>query len=209
MYKKAYSAKMTFEVPDSEKRVAEKADESFEDLIGLLRYATNHLNLIYEPFESLQSLDNEMLKTHSSLFKRYQKAIEHNYKLIFKKANQCAILMGTFSTDTKTKILMNSFLAYIHELEKQVERLIRIFDNLDSSEFKNSLILAIDFVKKTNSQLKQLVGDRILDHIDTNILAKNWVNNVTDDDDQRVYDKAPLLVQLREERVNALKGDEV
>lgn len=200
---------MTFEVPDSEKRIAEKADECFEDLIGLLRYATNHLNLVYEPFEHLQTLDNEMLKKHNKLFERYRKAIEHNYNLIFKKANQCAILMGTFSTDTKTKTLMNSFLAYIHELEKQVGRLIRIFDNLDSSEFKNSLILAINFVKKTNSQLKQLIADRILDHIDTNILAKNWVNNVTDDDNQRVYDKAPLLIQLHKERVDALEGDEI
>jgi hypothetical protein len=198
---------MTFEVPDSEKRIAEKADKCFEKLIGLLRYATNHLNIIYEPFENLQSLDNEVLKKHKKLLKRYRDAIEHNYKLIFEKANECAILMGTFATDTKTKTLMNSFLAYIHELEKQVSRLVRIFDNLDSSEFKNSLVLAIDFVKKKNSQLKQLVADRILDHIDTNILAKNWVNNVTDEDDQRVYDKKPLLIQLHEEGEEASESD--
>ena len=33
-YKKAYSVQMNFDVPDSEKRIAEKAEEYFEQLIA-------------------------------------------------------------------------------------------------------------------------------------------------------------------------------
>jgi len=206
--KKAYSAKMIFDVPDSEKRIAEKAVESFEDLLGLLRFTINHLNLIYDPFKNLSNPDPKVLEKNEEILTRYIKAIEHNFNLIFEKTNQCVVLMGTFASDTKTKMLMNSFLAYIHDLEKQVDILIKIFENYKNSDFISNLIASIDILKKKNSQIKQLISDRILDHVETNILAKNWVSNIVDDDNNSVYNKEPILKQLYKERMKALESKE-
>ena len=100
---------------------------------------------------------------------------------------------------------MGSFVASVRELEKQVNILLSIFSNLNNPEFKDQLIQAIDSVKKQASQLKQLVNDRILEHIDTNILAKNWESLVNDKYQDKVKNKTPLVVQLYEERQEALK----
>jgi hypothetical protein len=49
------------------------------------------------------------------------------------------------------------------------------------------------------------VNDRILEHIDTNILAKNWESLVNDKYQEKVKNKTPLVVQLYKERQEALK----
>lgn len=54
--------------------------------------------------------------------------------------------------------------------------------------------------------MKQTISDRILDHIDTNILAKSWTSTVTDEFQNKVYEKTPLIVELFRERNEAVDG---
>lgn len=115
--------------------------------------------------------------------------------------------MGEFSTDTKTLEMMNSFIASLEDVKKAVERLLQSFSDLDSQTFKDSVVGAIDNVKKQANQFKQLINDRLLDHIDTNILAKNWTNDVTDEYQKKVYEKLPMIVQLFQERQKAIQGN--
>src|SRR5690606_15643585 len=110
----------------------------------------------------------------------YRDKSRENFEKVIKTGYSALGLMSEFSTDSTVEELMGSFTSSLKELEKQVNYFLSIFSNLNNPEFKNQLISAIDSVKKQSSQLKQLVNDRILEHIDTNILAKNWESLVND-----------------------------
>lgn len=202
---KAYAVQMSFDVPESEKRVAEKAVESFKELISLIKLANNHLNLIYEPFKNLSSLDIKTLLEYRTTLRGYRDRIKENYDEILQKAHYSAILMSEFANDTAIIEMMNAFLSAQADLETQVNRLLSIFSDLSSNEFKTYLLAGIDAVRKEANQVKQLVNDRILSHIETNILAKNWVSNITDEYQRKVYQKVPLLIELYKERQEALQ----
>jgi hypothetical protein len=57
------------------------------------------------------------------------------------------------------------------------------------------------------NQLDKLIRDRILEHIDSNILAKNWAKNISNrfEDSEPIEERVPLVVQLFKERQKALQ----
>lgn len=204
--KKAYSIQMNFKVPDSEKRVAEKAEEYLEQLVTMLQEAVEYLDLIYVPFSKHQNVDMEMITEYRKTFRDYRDQVKKKFTDIIKKSYQAIALMNEFSTDTATEELMNSFLGSIRELEKYIDTFVSIFSNLSSQEFRNYLISTIDSIKKQVSQMRQLITDRVMDHIDSNILAKDWARDLSDHIDEPLQEKSPLVVQLFKERQKALQS---
>ena len=202
---KAYTVQMNIDVPDAERRVAEKASESFESIMAELKLAVEHLDLIYTPFSKNTKLDTNEIVENREILKKYSKKTKDIFQDIIQNSFKAVSLMGEFSTDSSVEELMGSFVSSVKELEKQVNILISIFSNLSNPEFQSQLLQAIDSVKRQGSQLKQLVNDRILNHIDTNILAKNWESLVNDKYQDKVKKKTPLIVQLYQERQEALK----
>ena len=203
--KKAYTVQMTLDIPDAEKRIAEKAEESFEILLGKLKLALEHLNMIYVPFKKYNATDTDEIVENRDVLRRYRDQIKLNYEEILSISYACLSLMSDFSIDSSVEELMNSFTSGIKDLEKQVNYLLSIFSNLNSTEFRDSLLASIEAVKKQSSQLKQLINDRVLEHIGTNILAKNWGSFVDDKLQAKMKNKVPLIVELYRERQKALK----
>jgi dGTP triphosphohydrolase len=204
--RRAYSIQMSFNVPDSERRVSEKAVEHFEDLLSRMKLAVEHLDLIYGPFSEIQQADPEEVVEHRVILRKYRDRIKINFDKIMRKAYRCMILLGEFSTDTTTAEILNTFMQAMKDVEKQVNTLLSIFSNLNSAQFKDYLIATIDAVKKQVNQVKQLVNDRILEHVDTNILAKNWMSDLSERYHHTVQEKMPLVVELFKERQQALQS---
>ena len=138
------------------------------------------------------------------LLRQVRDKVKEKFGKLNKRADKCMILMQEFSSDTNTEEMMDSFAAAMGDVEKQVGTFLGIFSNLDSPDFRNNLVASVEAVKKQANQLKQLVKDRILDHIDTNILARNWVSQVSDKYQGKVQEKVPLIVELFRERQKAL-----
>lgn len=207
MYRKAYSIQMHFGVPESEKRVAEKAEEYFDQLLANMEDAKDYLDLIYVPFQKHQNIDMEMIVEYRKTFREYRDQVQLKFRNIAKKGYKCVALMNAFSTDTATEEIMDSFIGTIRELDKYVDTFVSIFSNLNSSEFRDHLISTIDSLKKQMNQIEQLIKDRILDHIDSNILAKNWAKDISDrfEGSQPIEERVPLVVQLFKERQKALQ----
>ena len=67
------------------------------------------------------------------------------------------------------------------------------------------MISTIDSLKKQMNQIEQLIRDRILEHIDSNILAKNWAKDISKGDGEPIEERVPLVVQLFRERQKALQ----
>jgi len=207
MYRKAYSVQMHFGVPESEKRVAEKAEEYFNQLIAKISDAKDYLDLIYIPFQKHQNIDMEMVTDYRKTFREYRDQVKFKFRKMAQLSYKCVALMNEFSTDTATEEIMDSFMGTIRELEKYVDTFVSIFSNLNSSEFRNHLISTIDSLKKQMNQIEQLIKDRILEHIDSNILAKNWAKNISDrfEGSEPIEERVPLVVQLFKERQKALQ----
>jgi hypothetical protein len=81
-----------------------------------------------------------------------------------------------------------------------------LFSNINSPDFAPGIVPSIDAIRKQVNQIRQLVTDRILDHIDSNILAKNWASEFKDA--EKVQERVPLVVQLFRERQEALRENE-
>ena len=202
--KRAYSVQMSFRVPDAEKRIAEKAAESFQELIGLVRLANRHLNIFYIPFKQHQDYDTQEVLRYRMVLRRYRNQVKENFDKTMRQAHRCVVLMGEFSNDTQTVELMSVFVSEIDDLKKQVNRFLGLFSNIGSADFINAVLVSIESIKKQTSELKQTINDRILSHIDTNILAKSWTSAITDEYQNKVYEKLPLMVQLFRERQQAV-----
>jgi len=202
--KTAYSVQMTFDISDDEKHTAEEAEKCFEHLLGLVESAKKHFNVIYEPFKQNPNVSVEETINNRVKLREYRDQIIDNFNEVKSSALKCYQLMNTFSSDTATYDLMDSFTAQMNDIETQVNRLVKLFSNLQSEEFSKNVIIAIDNVKKECAKLNQLVKDRILDHIDTNILAKNWVSETSNQLQQKVDDKVPDVIRLFQERQKAI-----
>jgi dGTP triphosphohydrolase len=203
--KTAHSIQMNFEVPDSEKEIAERAEEYFEKLLTKMSEAGDYLDIIYVPFKKYQKADPEMLVEYRRTFRQYRDVCKKKFKGIVKMSYKAVALMNEFSTDTATEELMDSFVGSIRELEKYVNTYVGIFANLNSPDFQTHLVSTIDSIKKQLSQIRQLVVDRIMDHIDSNILAKDWAKDVLDRFDEPQQERVPLVVELFRERQRVLK----
>jgi hypothetical protein len=206
MIKTAYNIKMQLDVPDSEKREAEKALESFEELNGKLKLASNHLNIFSESFSTLASVDADEVTKHRIVLRNYRDQAKKNFEDTIEIAHKATVLMGIFSADSKTIEVMNSFLSQMKDMEKQFNKFLALFASISNANFINSVLVQIDIVKKQITEVKQLVTDRIMNHIETNILAKKWTNDVVDENENRPYEKLPLIVELYKERQEAMKG---
>jgi hypothetical protein len=200
---------MNFAVPDSEKRVAEKAEEQFENLLARLKVNSEFLGAIYEPFKRHQNIDSDILLKYRKTFRDYRDEVQVKYEKALKSANKCMVLMSEFGTDTVIEKMMDSFISLIKEIEKDVNAFLSIFSNIDDPEFKTYVITCVDAIRKRSNQVKQIVNDRILDHIETNILAKNWADNLSERFQEKIKEKVPLVVQLFHERQKALKESKI
>ena len=196
---------MSFDVPDAERRIAEKAEEQFEELSARLKLAVEHLDYLYIPFKNHNATDSDQLVEHQRVFSRYKARVKFNFERIRKKAKYCLALMSEFQTDTATEEMMKSFVGNIELVERQVNTFLSLFSNLNSPDFRQNVLSTIDAIRKTVSQLRQMINDRILDHIDTNILAKNWMSEFTGDAEHKVQEKTPLLIELFKERQKAMQ----
>jgi len=206
MFKEAYSVQMRYDVPDAEKLVAEKAETYFKQLIEHIKDLSKYLDLIYEPFKKCQSTDGEMLVQYRKTFRQYRNMVQKKFSNILRKAHKCVALMNEFSVDTATEELMDSFIGAIKEEEQYIDTFVSIFSNLNSPDFRNYLVSTVDSIKKQSNQIEQIIKDRIFDHIDTNILAKNWATSVSERLKEPKIERVPLVVQLYRERQEALKG---
>lgn len=198
--RRAYASLMTYEISDSEKDHAEKAIRWFNYALKKLEACDTHLDLIYTPLKQKDGITPDALFKIRASLRLYRDKVAENFNDFKTAAFKCYVMMQPFTSDTQTEKVLKSFVASIEDIETQVNRFIELFDNLKSEDFIEAIIPAIDHIKKEISELKQIVEDRMKGHIQSNILAKNWVDAVSNELQEKVEKKSPLVMQLVEER---------
>jgi hypothetical protein len=204
--KKTYALQMTYEVPSEEKDRAAKIIVYLDHLLKILKFCDDHLSLIYTPFKDNQDISPEQVFKARAALRRYRDKLVDNFNVFKRQAFKCFVLLQPFSMDTQIVKLMKSFVLSIDDVEKQVNRFVDLFSNLESKEFAQAVVKGAEGIKNELAQLEQIIEDRMKKHIQNNILAINWVDSVSDELQKKVEDRIPLSIKLVEERNKALDG---
>ena len=204
MIKKAYSVSMTYNISDAEKMQAERALICFDHTIKSLDTSSNYLNIMKTPFKDNHDIDSkEIIKARAAVRRFRDKAID-NFNEFKTFAFKCVNIMQLFSSDTQTIKLIKSFISSIDDLEDVVNDFVGLFDDLQSKEFVSNIVKIIETIQKNCESIKEIVNDRIISHIQSNILAKSWVDSISNDLQMKIEKKTPLIIDLFNNTQNQL-----
>lgn len=206
---KAYGLQMAYEVPEAEKEQAMKLIVYLDHLIKILNYCDEHIDLIYTPFKDNPNITSDQTFKARAALRRYRDQLTENFNVCKRQAFKCVLLMHPFSVDTQFVKLNKSFILAINDIEKQVNRFIDLFANLQAKDFGASIVKGAENIKKEIYQLKQIIEDRMKTHVYNNILARSWVDSVSEELQQKVERRIPLSIQLVEERNKILEKNKI
>jgi len=206
MIKRAYVVQMTYDVSDDEKQEAEKALLYFTHAAKLLDVASDHLDIMKVPFKDNPEIDpKEVVKTRAAIRRFRDKSID-NFNDFKKAAFKCVQVMQPFSSDTQTLKLVKSFISSVDELEDDFNDMVELFDTLDSKTFAQDIVASMEKIQKLCDDIYEIIDNRLKHHIQTNIIAKSWVDNVGNDLQMEIMEQTPLIIDLYNERQEALSN---
>jgi hypothetical protein len=201
----ANSIEMSFEIPDAEKEIANDAKIRFEAVLKRTRDSTEHLDIIYEPFKRHEAVSTKSLVSKRGLLNRYKQKVKNNFNDLKTVALLAIRKLDNFATgDTAIQEIINSFVDSVEDVEKLVTKFLDVMGDYESDKFREDVMSTIDAVRTQTGKLEVLVKDRIIEHIDTNILSNNWMSSKRDELKLEIEDKAPFITELFEERQKAL-----
>lgn len=207
MIKKSYAVNLTYSVSDEEKSQAEKALMYFNHALKNLKQSSDHLNIIKTPFKDNPDMSPDDVMKHRAAFRRYRDKSVDNFNEFKSVCFKCVSIMKNFGSDTQIVKLMKSFISSIDDLELKVNKFVDLFDDLESKEFPNKIVSSIESIQNQCEKLEEMIDDRIKNHIQSNILAKNWVDSISKQLQMKVEEKTPLVLDLfnkRQDELNAL-----
>lgn len=204
MIKRSYSSMMSYQITDSEKERAEKAMRWFTHCLKLLEQCDDHLNLMYNPFKKNVEIPADEIFARRASLRSYRDKVVENFNIFKKVAFKAYVIMQPFTSDTQIEKIMKSFVTSIEDVETQVNRFVDLFNNIKSEDFVKGIITAIEHIKKEIAELTQIVEDRVKNHLQVHILARNWVDSVSDELQEKVEKKSPLVMQLVEDRMKMM-----
>ncbi len=205
LFKLAETIELSISIPDDERKIAASAVVHFEKLVKKLQALNKHLNLIYNPFKEYQTVSAESVHQYRKAIWEYRKQIIENFHKVKELALICVRDLSHFDSDTHITELLSAFSDDIGDVEDQITSLTSILSNWDTGNYKNNVTTAIETLKTEIAEIRKLIYDRIIDHINTNILAKNWVDNISEELNMSIKQQEPLIIQLYQEREKKLK----
>lgn len=204
MNKKAYAVQMSYDVSDEEKRSAETALIYFKAAIKELTMASDHLNIMKTPFKDNPEMSPDEVMNARAAIRRFRDTAIDNFNKFKNISFKCVQIMQGFSSDTQTVKLMKSFISSVDELEVKVNDFAELFSDLESKDFAKNVVTAIEGIQKECEDIDEIMDERIKNHIQTNILATNWVDSVSQERDEEVTEKTPLILELFNKRQDQL-----
>ena len=205
LLKLAETVEMSVDIPDDERKIAAEAVVNFERLVKKINYFNKHLDAMYNPFKEYQTISSDSIEKYRGAIWNYRKEIINNFHKVKELALLCVRGLSHFESDTHVTELLGAFSDDIGGIEDQINSLIAVLANWETSNYKNNVTTAIESLKKEIAEVRKLIYDRIIDHLNTNILAKTWVDEISDELNISIKEQEPLVTQLYKEREKQLK----
>jgi len=195
---------MSYDVSDEEKSQGELAISCFNDALKLLNKASDHLNIMKTPFKNSPDMDTESVMAARAAIRRFRDKAVENFNAFKKSSFKCVNIMRNFGSDTQTVKLMKSFISSIDIVEIRVNEFVGLIDDLESKEFAKDVVKALESIQEECDDLKEIIDDRIKNHIQSNILARSWVDSVSNELQMKMEQKTPLIMELFDKRQDQL-----
>lgn len=208
--KLAETIEMSIDIPESDKKIAARAVLHFEKLVRKIIAFNKHLNVMYNPFKEYQQVSQESIIKYRSAVWEYLKQIRENFDGLRETATLCVRDLGHFSTDTHITKLISTFTDDFGDIEDQVISLLHVLSDWEHPSYRDNVISAMENLKKETAEIRKLIYDRVIDHINANILVKNWVDKVDSDLSSSIKEREPLISRLyreREKKVEQIVGE--
>jgi hypothetical protein len=177
LQKIASSIDLSFDIPDSEKKIARETIEHLNSTYSSLKIAADHLDIIYEPFESHTDISPESIIKNRGVIDRYKQKIKENYNKMKEYALYSIRSLNEFSSDSKIKEIVDAFRSSISDLEDSVVKLLETLSDYESTTYRDDVVKQIETIKEYTDNTRELIKDRIIQHVETNILADSWLEN--------------------------------
>lgn len=201
----AQSVNMSLDVPSGEKKIAQKCVRRFQGLSKKFDAFDKHLDILYNPFKSHENVTEESVLENRAALRRYRDKIKENFDDVRLFIISCIKELNYFSYDTTVSELIKSFDDSIGDCENSINELLLALDNWQDKDYRKNIMKNMDDVRKYTSEIEKLVDERIITHINTNILAKNWTDSLDDELRSSIKEKEPYIKQLHKEREDKLK----
>lgn len=177
---KTYALMLSYDISDAEKQQAEKSLLCFDNAVKYLNKATDYLNIMATPFKDHPDIKTADIIEYRAALRRYRDKLIENFDNFTQASRRCHKAMQPFLSDTQILKLVNLFVSSIEEIGKKVNNLSNLFDDLESKTFVQDVNKLLDELSKSCDELKEIIEDRIIDYIKTNVIGKNWVNQDND-----------------------------
>lgn len=191
-------------IPEHDKKQAKECIILLNKLSKLIINLNKYLNLIYDPFKKYSEVSEESILKYRGALWKYANEIKDKFDSEDQNSLGIKILaakvvdkLNIFHSDTKIKELKNSFIGNIEGIRKQCITTYNAIINWDSADYKDIVIKAIELLKKELTEAKNVIFDRMINHLNEHILSSNWLNSVKDFELKEVE---PYLVQLYKSR---------
>lgn len=195
-FKKAYHLQTVFDISDDEKKSAERAIIVIKYLLKNIRLCKDHLDLMQEPFQKNQGLTPDKLFNARVSLRKYRDQALENFRELKKIAFRLFVILQKFSADTQIKKIINSFINIFTNLEEQVNNFVSLFDKIKSDSFATESVKYLNNIDQEIEELKNIVEERIEPFIKTNILNRTWVDNISEELNEKIEQPVPFAVQL-------------
>ena len=209
MLRKIYALQLSYDVSDAEKQQAEKALLCFEHSLKSLYQATRHLDKMAIPFKDHPDIKPEEIVEYRSSLRQFRDKVIENFTAFKVDSFRCIEALQIFTSDTQTLKLINLFTSSVEEIENKVNEFSSLFDNLEAQTFIQDLNKKIDELKASCKELKEIIDERIIEHLKTNIIGKNWVSSIGDQLQVSIEQQTPILIDLfkqRQEQLHNIKN---
>jgi DNA-binding ferritin-like protein (Dps family) len=206
MIKTAESIQMSYDISDDEKEQAKQAIICFNYAKKYLKKALIHLDIMKTPFKNNPEIKPEELHKSRAAIRRFRDKSVDFFNEFKKQAFECVKIMHIFSSDTQTIKLIKSFINSIDELENKVNKFIELFEDLKSKELTKNIVEIIESIQKQGSSISEIINDRIISHIQSNILASTWVDTIGSELKSKIDKKVPLIMELFNKQQEQIRG---
>jgi len=204
MIKRSYAINMTYDVTSAEKAEAERALLCFNYTDKLLNSAEDYLNIMKTPFKDNPNISSDDIMKARAAIRRFRDKAVENFNDFKVGAFKCINIMQFFSSDTQSLKLMKLFISSIDDLESKVNDFVDLFTDLESKDFATAVVSSVEVIQKQCEEINEIINERIKTHIQSNILAKTWVDSVSDNLQMHVQKKTPLILDLFNKRQDQL-----
>lgn len=204
--KLAETIELSIDIPDSEIKTAGRIVMRLEKLSKKLDGFVSHINLLYDPFKKYNTVSEDSVHKYRGTLWDYRNKIIENFEALKDIAIVVVKDMKSFQFDTHITELVSAFTDEVGDIEDQVKHLTDAIVNWDHTTYKDNITACAEAVKKEVAELNKLIYDRIVDHINENILGKNWVDHAIEKKKVNFDESEPAVSRLFKEREKRLKS---